>query len=242
MVAPDYHEEDGHSTASSTTQLPSQHPLRQSLRGHRDGGTDLSTVPPTPLNHRLHLLSPLRTETPSHGYNLRLTPDREGSQGDGFGLAVAGGSVAGSAVGGVGVSGAGGGGVSGGGGGRVGGRGVVGDAVVDGRRGGVVAAGRTAAPVAGGIAGRGVGARVARGVVGRAVVGGGGRGTSRTRQSTGPALGGTARGGVRNYSTAEVDSLLQTIKAVCPIGNEHWEVVANCIAIAMQFAARLLSP
>jgi len=55
-AAPDYHEEDGHSTASSTTQLPSQHPLRQHLRGHRDGGTDLSTVPPTPLNHRLHLL------------------------------------------------------------------------------------------------------------------------------------------------------------------------------------------
>jgi hypothetical protein len=89
MVAPDYHEEDGHSTASSTTQLPSQHPLRQRLQGHRDGGTDLSTVPPTPLNHRRHLLSPLRTETPSHGYNLRSTPDREGSQGDGFGLAVA---------------------------------------------------------------------------------------------------------------------------------------------------------
>jgi len=32
---------------------------------------------------------------------------------------------------------------------------------------------------------------------------------------------------VKNYSAAEVDSLLQTIKAVCPIGNEHWEVVAE---------------
>jgi len=32
---------------------------------------------------------------------------------------------------------------------------------------------------------------------------------------------------VRNYSAAEVDSLLLTIKAVCPIGNEHWEVVAE---------------
>jgi hypothetical protein len=32
---------------------------------------------------------------------------------------------------------------------------------------------------------------------------------------------------VRNYSAAEVDSLLLTIKAVSPIGNEHWEVVAE---------------
>jgi hypothetical protein len=225
MVDPDYHEDDGHSTASSTTQLPSQHPFRQRLRGHRDGGTDLSTVPPTPLNRRLHLLSPLRTETPSHAYNLRSTPDREGSQGDGFGFAVAGGSVAGSGVGAVGVSGAGGGGVSGGGGGRVGGRGGgVGTAA---SRVAAGDAGRSAAPAAGGVAGRGVGGRVGRGVLGRGVVGGGGRGTTRTRQSTGPALGGPARGGVRNYSTAEVDSLLQTIKAVCLIGNEHWEVVAE---------------
>jgi len=113
MVAPDYHEEDGHSTASSSTQLPSKHPLRQHFRGHRDGGTDLSTVPPTPLNHCRHLLSPLRTETPSHGYNLRSTPDREGSQGDGSGWAVAGGGVARSVVEGGGVSGAGGGRVGG---------------------------------------------------------------------------------------------------------------------------------
>jgi hypothetical protein len=26
---------------------------------------------------------------------------------------------------------------------------------------------------------------------------------------------------VRNYSAAEVDLLLQTIRAVCPIGNDH---------------------
>jgi hypothetical protein len=33
-------------------------------------------VPPTPLSHRNHLLSPVRTESPSHGYNLRSTPER----------------------------------------------------------------------------------------------------------------------------------------------------------------------
>jgi len=45
MVAPDYHEEDGHSTASSTTQLPSQHPLRHRFQEHHGGGIDYSTVP-----------------------------------------------------------------------------------------------------------------------------------------------------------------------------------------------------
>jgi hypothetical protein len=67
MVVPDYH-----STASSSTQLPSQHPLRQHFRERLGCGTDLSTVLPTPLNHRHHLLSPVRTETPSHGYTLRI--------------------------------------------------------------------------------------------------------------------------------------------------------------------------
>jgi len=105
MVVPDYHKEDGHSTASTTTQIPSQHPLRQLFREHCSGGVDVSTVPPTPLGNQHHLLSPVWTETPSHSYNLRSTPDREGSQGDGSGWAVAGGGVAGSAVGGGGVSG-----------------------------------------------------------------------------------------------------------------------------------------
>jgi len=118
--------------------------------------------------------------------------------------------------------------VTGSGGGRVSGRGVIGGAGGDARRG---AAGTAAARVVGGDAGRlGAGGTVGRGAVGRAVVGGGGRvtgGGGRTRQSTGPAAGGTARGGVKNYSTAEVDSLLQTIGAICPIGNEHWEVVAE---------------
>jgi hypothetical protein len=112
--------------------------------------------------------------------------------------------------------------------------------VGDGRRGGVgtaaarVVAGDAGRSAARGIAGRGVSARLGRGVVERAVAGGGGRG-GRTRQSTGPAAGGTARGGVRNYSATEVDSLLQTIKAICPIGNDHWEVGAelhsNCYAV-----------
>jgi len=177
MVVPDYHEEDGHSTASSSTQLPSQNPLRQHFWERLGGGTDLSTVPPTPLNHRHHLLSPVRTETPSHGYTLRATPERierEGSQGDGFARAVAGGDrgVAGAVAGGD---------VTGSGGGRVGGRGVIGGAGGDARRG---AAGTAAARVvggdagrlgAGGTVGRGVSAQLGRGGVGRAVVGGRGR-------------------------------------------------------------------
>jgi hypothetical protein len=32
---------------------------------------------------------------------------------------------------------------------------------------------------------------------------------------------------VKNYTPAEVESLLLTIKAVCPIGNDHWETVAQ---------------
>jgi hypothetical protein len=168
MVVPDYHEEDGHSTASSSTQLPSQHPLRQRFRERLGGSTDLSTVPPTPLNHRHHFLSPVRTETPSHGYTLRATPERierEGSQGDGFGRALAGGDggVARAVAGGD---------VTGSGGGRVGGRSVIGGAGGDARRG---AAGTAAARLVGGTVGRSVGARIGRGGIGRAVAGGGGR-------------------------------------------------------------------
>jgi hypothetical protein len=202
MVAPDYHEEDGHSTASSSTQLPSQHPLRQRFGERLGGGTDLSTVPPTPLSHRHHLLSPVRTETPSHGYTLRATPeriaalDREGSQGDSFG-GVAGSAVVGGRVAGSGVD--------------VTGSGVVGGVGGDARRGATgtaaarVVGGDSGRNAAGGTVGRGVSARVGRGAVGRAVVGGGGRGggVGRTRQSTGAAAGGTARGGVKNYSAAE---------------------------------------
>jgi hypothetical protein len=81
-------------------------PLRQRFRERLGGIADLSTLPPTPLNHRHHLLSSVRTETrPSHGYTLCATPERierEGSQGDGFGRAVAGGDggVAGAVAGG----------------------------------------------------------------------------------------------------------------------------------------------
>jgi hypothetical protein len=32
---------------------------------------------------------------------------------------------------------------------------------------------------------------------------------------------------VRNYTPAKIDSLLLTIKAICPIGNDHWETVAQ---------------
>jgi len=170
MVVPDYHEEDGHSTASSSTQLPSQHPLRQHIWERLGGGTDLSTVLPTPLNHHHHLLSPIRTETPSHGYTLHATPERierEGSQGNGFGQAVAGGDggVAGAVAGS-------GGDVTGSGGGRVGGRSVVGSAGGDARCG---AAGTAAARLVGGTVGRSVGSRIGRGGIGRAEAGGGGR-------------------------------------------------------------------
>jgi hypothetical protein len=104
MVAPDYHEEDGHSTASSTTQLSSHHPLRHRFQEHHGGGIDYSTVPPTPLSHRNHLLSPVRTESPSHGYNLRSTPERVAALdsgivvGSGGGVAVSGVVVGGAPV------------------------------------------------------------------------------------------------------------------------------------------------
>jgi len=76
MVAPEYHEEDGHSTGSSSTQLPSQHPLRHRFQERHGGGIDYSTVPPTPLSQRNHLLSPVRTQSPSRRYNLCSTPER----------------------------------------------------------------------------------------------------------------------------------------------------------------------
>jgi hypothetical protein len=175
MVAPDYHEEDGdYHSSSSSTQIPSQHPLRDCYRERCSGGVDLSTVPLTPLSNCHHLLSPVRTERLSHSYNLHTTPDRiaaldrEGSQGDSFGRAVAGGGVAESAV----VVGS----VAGTGGGRVAGRGVVGGAGGDRRHGG---AGMAAARVVGGVAGRPAArGTVGRGVgawLGRAVVGSGGR-------------------------------------------------------------------
>jgi hypothetical protein len=136
-------------------------------------------VPPTPISHRNHLLSPVRTESPSHGYNLRSTPERVAALDSGI--------VVGSG-GGVAVS-------------------------------GVVVGG---APVAVGNQQRVRGGRVPR--TGRGAAGRGGR---RSRQSTGATAGGLARGGVRNYTPAEIDSLLLTIKAICPIGNDHWETVAQ---------------
>jgi len=179
MVAPDYHEEDGHSTASSTTQLPSQHPLHRRFWERHGGGIDLSTVLPTPLSHHRHLLSPIRTETPSHGYNLRSTPERivaldqEGSQGDGFSRAVAGGGVAGR--------------VAGSGGGVTGS-----DVNVAGS--GVVVDGVSGPPVgvAVGSQQRDRGGQVSQ--MGRGVVG---RGSRRSQQSTGATAGGLARGVVR---------------------------------------------
>jgi hypothetical protein len=106
--------------------------------------------------------------------------------------------------------------------------------------GGIPAAGVVVAGVAGGggipavvdvgtgcvgvASGGGRGGRVGRSGGGR---GSGGGGTRQTRQPTGHVAGGTARGGVRNYSTAEVDSLLQVIWAICQIGNDHWEIVVD---------------
>jgi hypothetical protein len=68
----------------------------------------------------------------------------------------------------------------------------------------------------------GRGARIGRGVAGR-----GSSGDRRSRQPTGATAGGLARGGVKNYTPAEVESLLETIRAVCPIGNNSWELVAE---------------
>jgi hypothetical protein len=189
MVAPDYHEEDGHSTASSTTQLPSQHPLRHRFQEHHGGGIDYSTVPPTPLSHRNHLLSPVRTESPSHGYNLHSTPERVAALDSGIVVGSGGGvAVSGVIVGGVAMS---------------------------------------AVDVAGSFVAVGNQQRVRGGRVSRTGRGVAGRGSRRSRQSTGATAGGLAGGGVRNYTPAKVDSLLLTIKAICPIGNDHWETVAQ---------------
>jgi len=224
MVDHDYHEEDGQSTTSSTTQIPTQHPLSHRYRERHSGSVDLSTVPPTPLSNCRHLLSPVRMETPSNSYNLCSTPDRisalghrEESQGNGLGRAVAGGAVAGSGVlgGGVPVSGGGvarsgviGGGAAGSGGG------VAGTGVIEG--GVAVAAGGQQRERGG------RGSQMRRGVAGRGLSGG-----RRSRQSTGATAGGLAWGGVKNYTPAKVESLLQTIKAICTFGNEHWQLVAQ---------------
>jgi hypothetical protein len=189
MVAPEYHEEDGHSTGSSSTQLPSQHPLRHRFQERHGGGIDYSTVPPTPLSQGNHLLSPVRTQSSSRRYNLRSTPERVAAL-DTVSVVGAGGGVAvsGVIVGGVPVS------------------------TLD-------------------VAGSGVAVgnmqRVRGGRVPRTGRGAAGRGSRRSRQSTGGTAGSLARGGVRNYTPAEIDSLLLTIKAICPIGNDHWETVAQ---------------
>jgi len=241
MVAPDYHEEDGNSFTSSTTQIPSQHPLCHQYWEHRGGSIDLSTVPPTPLSHCRRLLSPIRTETPSNGYNLHSTPeriaalDREGSQGDGFGPAVTGGGVAGSAV----VGGR----VAGSGGGVTGSGVIVGGVAVSAVD--VASSGVAVARPPVGVAGSGVGgtsqlrerggqvSRMGRGVAGR------GR---RSRQSTGATAGGLARGGVKNYTPAKVESLLQTKRPSAQSVMTTGRLWPNCIAITMQFVEGLLSP
>ena len=215
--------EEDHSSSSST-QLPSQHVLR--YRGHREvdedqlgqRGVECSTVPDTPLpNRRQFTLSPVRQATSSHPYFLCSTPDRivasghrMASQVDGVGLAVAAGGFV---AGGVSADGV----VAGGAvaaGGLVPGR-VVGDEVVS--VGAVVDA--VAAGGVGVVTG-GRGGRTRRGA-GRRMR------QSAGRQAAGNVAGGIARGGVKNYTPAEVDSLLQTIKHVCPIGNDQWEFVAK---------------
>ena len=147
-----------------------------------------------------HLLSPVRPETPSHSYNLRSTPDRSAALGLRVESQGDGLRRAGRDVAGSG------GGVAGSGGG-VAGSGVVGGKVAVGsqqrERGGQ-------------------GTQIGRGVAGRGSSGG-----RRSRQPTGATAGGLARGGVKNYTPAEVESLLETIRAVCPIGNNSWELVAE---------------
>ncbi|MFN9981998.1 MAG: hypothetical protein ACK53Y_18885, partial [bacterium] len=154
----------------------------------------------TPLpNHQQLYMSPVRQGldgTSSHPYFLCSTPERIVALGhrvasQGDGLGQA--VAAGVASGGF---------VAGG---------VVGDGVVAGGAG-------ADAVVAGGVMTVGVvtggrGARTRRG---------GGRRSQQSsgRQAAGPTAGGIARGGVKNYTPAEVDSLLQTIKRVCPIGND----------------------
>jgi hypothetical protein len=204
--------EEDHSSSCSS-QLPSQHVLCYRVRREFDqeqlgqGGVNFSTVLDTPLpNHQQLHMSPVRQGldgTSSHPYFLCSTPERIVALGhrvasQGDGLGQA--VAAGVASGGF---------VAGG---------VVGDGVVAGGAGAdaVVAGGVTTVGVVTG----GRGARTRRG---------GGR---RSRQSTGqqasgPTAGGIARGGVKNYTPAEVDSLLQTIKRVCPIGNDQWELVAE---------------
>jgi len=58
-----------------------------------------------------------------------------------------------------------------------------------------------------------------------AVLGKSGRVTS--WQSTGRSAGGTARSGVKNSSTAEVNSLLECIRRVVSIGNDQWELMSE---------------
>jgi hypothetical protein len=213
-------EEDGdYHSNSSSTQLASQHPFRnrdhRERHGHHGDGVDLSTVLPTPLSNRHHLMSPVRQSmdggsSTGHHYLLRSTPERLAASGSRSGGEV------GSRVSEGGLLGS-----------RVASRGsVIGGGIP---AGGVVVAGVTAGGGvpsvvdvgSGGLgvaSGGGRGGRVGRG---GGCKGSGGGGTRRTRQPTGHAAGGTARGGVRNYSAAEVDLLLQTIRAVCPIGNDH---------------------
>ena len=87
-------EEDGdYHSNSSSTQLPSQHPFRnrdhrerRERHGHHGSGVDFSTVPPTPLSNRRHLMSPVRQSTDggnsaSHHYLLRSTPERLAASG-----------------------------------------------------------------------------------------------------------------------------------------------------------------
>jgi len=102
---------DYHSNSSST-QLPPQHPFhnrdQREHHGHRGGGVDLSTVPPTPLSNHHHLMSPIRQSTDggsstSHHYLLHsMTPERlaaSGSHSGGeVGLRVTGGGLLGSGV------------------------------------------------------------------------------------------------------------------------------------------------
>jgi hypothetical protein len=89
-------------------------------------------------------------------------------------------------------------------------------------RGGVIASASEAAPV---------GATLSQSTAavggGRSRSGGGGT-VARGRGGTAlGAAGGTARRGVVNYSSDEIDALMQCIRRVLPIGNDQWELVAE---------------
>jgi hypothetical protein len=89
-------------------------------------------------------------------------------------------------------------------------------------RGGVIASASEAAPV-----GATLSQSTAAGGRGRSCSGGAGT-VARGRGGTVlGAAGGTAHWGVVNYSSNEIDALMQCIRRVLPIGNDQWELVSE---------------